>query len=1528
VNVAGQVTERFFEAIPNQSWTFEWDGFDGYGRRQVGGYTAVVTFDNFFVEQYAATSTFGGVAVSNAGIAPGGPIRRTGHISKRFEHAVSAPWSGRGSPVGGWTLSQHHVYDPGSKTVLLGTGERIQQDDALGPIRDTIAGYGLVHPSAANNTPVELLGPYFHSIAPAGDGGWWALAGGVLLKVEANGLASVVLGNLNGTAADLDVGPRGEVYISLAEQRVKKYDPETGEYTIFAGTGTGCSAPLTGPALATEVDLCAFPEIAATPDGNVYVTANQLQRIYRISTDGLMHPFMYGPPPCPDSHGTHRWCVWNVPASQAVREFNAGVGHIAAGPDSSLYVNAGGGRGTIVMRVGADGIVRRFLGGGGLAGDGVPPLQSNGSFGAFFVAPDGQVYYSYRGGFAPDGGGDRFRSIVGGVVVNIAGHGFGGPFPWEAGPADDGKPAEQALHQHIDGHSLALDDGTVLYNQFGWIRVLRTQFPGFGDLADRFIASPDGTEVWHFNGVGRHLETLHALTGAVLWSFGYDAEGNLISMTDGDGNVTTIERVDGVPVSITGPFGQVTELETDAEGFLESVTNPNNETIMLDHSPEGLLESITTPRGDTYTYSFSGDRKLESAANPAGGSQTLESLHLLETAQRKRGHEVTRSTILGPTTTAVVEWLHDGRRVQTIHDPDGTTFTTESANGAMKTVGPTGVEISTIVLPDPRFGMQAPLGASTVKNTPGGLTLTTSQTQTVTLSDLENPFSIMDLTDVLRVNGRDYETVYDGATRTFTHTTPEGRTSTLTIDQLGRPVAEQLPGLPRGTVTYDTRGRLEEAVSGEVGPDQRRVLFGYNAEGYLESITDPAGRVVSLEYDDSGRLVRQSLPGGREVAFEYDANGNLVSLTPPGRTAHTFTYNEVDLPLSYVPPVVAGVPSPATLYTYNLDQQPTSVTRPDGLVTQIGYDAAGRLSTITFSRGIITLTYDVTTGQLVGISAPGGQALAFDYTGELLTLETWSGPVAGSLGYSYDNDFRVTSQTVNGANAVTFGYDGDSLLTQAGALTLDYDPANGLFTGSTLDTITESVLYNLFAEPASYEVSAGATPIYGVEYTYDELGRIETKTETLDGVTTVYEYSYDAAGRLQGVEAGGAPVSSYTYDLNGNRLSGPGAETASYDAQDRMLTYGANTYAYDASGDLDSRTDGAGTTTYEYDELGNLMGVDLPDGTEVDYIIDGAGRRVGRMVDGTMQQGWLYDGDLAIVAELDGSGAVVSRFVHAGNGNMPAYVIQGGVTYSIISDHLGSLRLVARASDGHVVQRMNHDEFGRVTEDFVEAGFTRVPFGFGGGLYDPLTGLVRFGARDYDPETGRWTTKDPIGFAARDSNLYAYAANDPVNLTDPEGLVWTWDAFKRAVKSRSHAFANKANPATYLKALWTGIGPFVGASTKILNPRITKELTVALARSQHVLNLQVARGMNCPPKVIVKVRLLGFVKKASPPLTVAFLVVGLSRAGNAAEAGQVVWQATPVSLPVDLANLTVDYLKSTGDITAPYADPSELLRYP
>jgi RHS repeat-associated protein len=116
---------------------------------------------------------------------------------------------------------------------------------------------------------------------------------------------------------------------------------------------------------------------------------------------------------------------------------------------------------------------------------------------------------------------------------------------------------------------------------------------------------------------------------------------------------------------------------------------------------------------------------------------------------------------------------------------------------------------------------------------------------------------------------------------------------------------------------------------------------------------------------------------------------------------------------------------------------------------------------------------------------------------------------------------------------------------------------------------------------------------------------------------------------------------------------------------------------------------------------------------------------------------------------------------------LTAWIDAGGVAYRIISDDLGSPRLVLQTQSGAVAQIMQHDPFGRIIRDSAPG---KQPFGFAGGLYDNDTRLVRFGAREYDPEAGRWLSKDPILFAGGDPNLYGYVLNDPINFTDPTGL--------------------------------------------------------------------------------------------------------------------------------------------------------------
>src|SRR5437588_868782 len=144
-------------------------------------------------------------------------------------------------------------------------------------------------------------------------------------------------------------------------------------------------------------------------------------------------------------------------------------------------------------------------------------------------------------------------------------------------------------------------------------------------------------------------------------------------------------------------------------------------------------------------------------------------------------------------------------------------------------------------------------------------------------------------------------------------------------------------------------------------------------------------------------------------------------------------------------------------------------------------------------------------------------------------------------------------------------------------------------------------------------------------------------------------------------------------------------------------------------------------TTYQYDSLGTLRHVALPTGTNIDYLIDGQNRRIGKKVNGALVEGFLYRSQLQPAAWLDGTGAVKATFVYGLHANVPEYMVQGGTTYRLITDQVGSVRLVENTSTGATAERIDYDEFGTVLSDTAPG---TQPFGFAGGLRDSDTGLV------------------------------------------------------------------------------------------------------------------------------------------------------------------------------------------------------------
>jgi len=874
---------------------------------------------------------------------------------------------------------------------------------------------------------------------------------------------------------------------------------------------------------------------------------------------------------------------------------------------------------------------------------------------------------------------------------------------------------------------------------------------------------PLGEEVCRVGGAVREAQVASAR--AVERVKAVEARARLVEVRDADGDETTIERgSNGRATAIVGPDGHRTELTYDSNGFLATVTNPRGERVAMTTATNGLLQSMTDPRGGQYRFVYDTLGRLFSDSSAAGYVQSL-SRTATDTSST-----VTHVDNLGRSTSYRWDRFSLTSEKRTVTSPAGlVTTSTTFQNDSTVTVTPDGTTMMAVNVGDSRFGSQAPVLRRAETRLPSGMTSVVTASRTATLSNAADPLSLTTLLDTVRVNNRVYRSQYTRANRTLVTTSPAGRTTTTVYDSAGRVLRTKVPGLDSAVYTYDSRGRLTQAQSGG-----RISTFAYDAQGRLLSTTDPLGRRDSLFYDTADRLTRRVLPDGRAVTFAYDSSGNLTSVTPPGKPAHTFVYAPADRLAEYDPPT-NGLPVSATGYVYNTAGQVTVLRRAVGDSIRFVYDGAGRPSSVVFDRGTLGFSYNGTTGNLTSMSAPGGQGLAFTYDGALPTSVTWSGTVSGSTAVAYNSDFRVTSQTVNGANAVSFGYDADGLLTQAGGLGLRRASNNGRLDADsiTVSGATQRSTYGYDNHGALNQLTArrGTDTLFATSYVRDSLSRITQLTERVNGTTQVVAFTYDSVGRLSSVTRNGTPTASYTYDLNGNRATkttSGGTQTAVVDDQDRLTSYGGATYAYTAHGDLQRKIVGTDTTEYTYDALGNLTRVELPNGTVIGYLLDAMNRRIGKTVNDTLVRAWLYQGQLTPVAELDGSGTVVSRFVYATGVNVPDYLVRGDSTYRLIRDHLGSVRLVVNVASGTVAQRVSYDEFGIETEN-TNPGWQ--PFGYAGGLTDSQTGLVRFGARDYDPVAGRWTAKDPIGFAGRDTNLYAYAFNDPVGNIDPTGKV-------------------------------------------------------------------------------------------------------------------------------------------------------------
>ena len=261
----------------------------------------------------------------------------------------------------------------------------------------------------------------------------------------------------------------------------------------------------------------------------------------------------------------------------------------------------------------------------------------------------------------------------------------------------------------------------------------------------------------------------------------------------------------------------------------------------------------------------------------------------------------------------------------------------------------------------------------------------------------------------------------------------------------------------------------------------------------------------------------------------------------------------------------------------------------------------------------------------------------------------------------------------------------------------------------------------------------------------------------------------------------------------------PAAVTSTaYDANNRLTDWGTKTLTYDADGNLT----GDGTNTYTWNTRNQL--INIAGGSTGSFVYDGLGRRESETIGGTTTN-FLYDG-LNLEQELNGTTPTANYLTGAGIDETLSRTDSSG-TYSYLTDNLGSTDALTNAS-GAISTSYSYEPYGNTTA----SGASSTNALQYTGRENDGDGLYYNRARYYSPIYSRFVSEDPIGFAGRDTNLYGYAANDPVNFIDPSGLYCFSNATILAIAGGAGgavaggASLSETGPGAVLGSIVGGIG--------------------------------------------------------------------------------------------------------------------------
>lgn len=600
---------------------------------------------------------------------------------------------------------------------------------------------------------------------------------------------------------------------------------------------------------------------------------------------------------------------------------------------------------------------------------------------------------------------------------------------------------------------------------------------------------------------------------------------------------------------------------------------------------------------------------------------------------------------------------------------------------------------------------------------------------------------------------------YDALDRVLTATTPDsGVTQT---HYQGLVTIEINAKNQSRTVTKDARGQVVSVKDNLNGV----MTYHYDPVGNPVRVTDAAGNVTSNTYDVRGRRTASDEPNLGIWTYSYNALGQVVSQTDAKGQTTIQTYDK----LGRV--VQRGDPDRTSTWTYDTAANGVGKLAAAGITAgadagfqrSVSYDTLGRPIQIATAVGATVHTinagYDANS-RMTSAVYPSGLAVSYVYN---------------SLGYAYQLRNSATNQVYWTANTV----DAESHITQQAF-------GNGVVSNQGFDAATGQLL-SAIAGPG------GGSAVQNHSFTYDLIGSVTSRADGNVGVSETF--TYDGLNRLTSavLSTNIAPVKSFTYDAVGNLLSKsdigtyayppPGSRrphavtsvsgstistTFTYDANGNQLSGLGRTIGYNSYNKPSSITQGTRTVSFAHDTEQQRFRQVAPEGTT------------------------LYFGGLSIYAELftktNGS-SEWHDYLTVGSAKVGLRIDRSDETVSLRyfhTDHLGSISVISD-ENGAVVERLSYDAWGKRryangADDPTGSVISETTRGFTGHEHLDEVGLVHMNGRLYDPLIARMVTADPIVpdvMNPQSWNRYSYVGNDPLTFTDPTGHSWLSKAFKK-----------------------------------------------------------------------------------------------------------------------------------------------------